>query len=243
VQTICLLSGLLCDDAVWATQVHALRQHHDVKVMHFAGFDSIGAMAAHVLANMPDRFLLAGHSMGGRVALEVYRQAPERVQKLALLDTGFGPAAADEAEKRGVLVRKALTNGIDAIAETWACPMIAPCNLADEELLDSILNMVGRMSGEIYAGQTRALLTRPDATPVLPGIHCPTLVLCGKQDTWSPPERHERMAASIPGSTLRLIDDCGHMSTMEQPDEVLASLEEWIAMTPHYGDKTNEYNR
>src|ERR1035437_1729117 len=98
VQTICLLSGLLCDETVWATQVDALRQRHDVKVMHFAGFNSIGAMAAHVLANTPERFLLAGHSMGGRVALEVYRQAPERVQKLALLDTGYGPAAADEPE-------------------------------------------------------------------------------------------------------------------------------------------------
>jgi pimeloyl-ACP methyl ester carboxylesterase len=240
VQTVCLLSGLLCDDTVWATQAHALRQNNDVRVMHFAGFDSISAMAEHVLANMPARFSLAGHSMGGRVALEVYRQAPERVQKLALLDTGYGPAAEDEAEKRGLLVRKALTDGIDAIAETWACPMIAPCNLADEELLDRILNMVGRMSGEIYARQTKALLTRPDATPVLPGIDCPTLVLCGKQDTWSPPARHEYMAASIPGSILRLIDDCGHMSPMEQPHEVLASLEDWIAMTPHHGDKTNE---
>jgi pimeloyl-ACP methyl ester carboxylesterase len=239
VQTICLLSGLLCDGTVWSTQAQALRQHHDVRVMHFANFDSIGAMAAHVLANMPERFLLAGHSMGGRVALEVYRRAPERIQKLALLDTGFGPAAADEAEKRGVLVRRALAEGIDAIAETWARPMIAPCNLADEELLD----MVGRMSGEIYAWQTRALLRRPDATPVLSAIRCPTLILCGKQDTWSPPARHEYMAASIPGSTLRLIDDCGHMSTMEQPDAVLASLEEWIATTPHYGDQIYETAR
>jgi pimeloyl-ACP methyl ester carboxylesterase len=230
VQTICLLSGLLCDDTVWATQVDALRQRHDVKVMHFAGFNSIGAMAAHVLANTPERFLLAGHSMGGRVALEVYRQAPERVQKLALLDTGYGPAAADEPEKRGMLVRKALAEGIASIAETWARPMIAPCNLADGALLERILNMVGRMSGEIYARQTQALLTRPDATPVLSKIHCPTLLLCGKQDTWSPPARHEYMAASIPGSKLRLIDDCGHMSTMEQPGEVLASLEEWIAL-------------
>ena len=229
-QTICLLSGLLCDATVWATQAQALRPSLDVRVMHFARYDSIGAMAAHVLKNSPDRFLLAGHSMGGRVALEVYRQAPERVQKLALLDTGYGPAATDEAEKRGALVRKAMAEGIDAIAETWARPMIAPCNLADTELLESILSMVGRMSGEIYARQTEALLTRPDATPVLSEIRCPTLVLCGRQDTWSPPARHVRMAASIPGSTLRLVDDCGHMSTMEQPDEVLASLQEWIAM-------------
>lgn len=239
-QTICLLSGLLCDDTVWAMQAQALRRQHDVRVMHFAGFDSIGAMAAHVLANMPERFSLAGHSMGGRVALEVYRQAPERIQRLALLDTGYGPAAADEAEKRGVLVRKALAKGIDSIAETWARPMIAPCNQVTPDLLDRVLSMVGRMSGEIYALQTRALLTRPDATPVLSRIQCPTLVLCGMQDTWSPPERHTRMAASIPGSILRLVDDCGHMSPMEQPRQVLASLEKWIAATPRYGDKTNE---
>ena len=145
-----------------------------------------------------------------------------------MFDTGYEPAAETETETRGVLVRKALAEGIDAIAETWARPMIAPSRQQDRELLERILRMVGRMSGEIYARQTRALLARPDATPVLPEIRCPCLILCGKQDSWSPPERHRQMAAAIAGSELRLIDDCGHMSTMERPDEVLLHLLAWM---------------
>jgi pimeloyl-ACP methyl ester carboxylesterase len=187
-------------------------------------------MAAHVLAGNPGKLALAGHSMGGRVALEAYRQAPERVSRLALLDTGCGPAAADEAESRGRLVRQATADGIGAIAETWARPMIAPSRQDDAHLLNVILEMVGRMSATTYDGQTRALLTRPDATPLLSLIRCPTMLVCGKQDAWSPPERHERMADLIPASRLRLIDDCGHMSPMERPAQVLAALEEWLAM-------------
>jgi pimeloyl-ACP methyl ester carboxylesterase len=228
-QTIYLLCGLLCDHTVWEIQTQALKkQGYDVRPMSFQGFDSLSGMATHLLKQAPARFSLAGHSMGGRVALEAYRQAPQRIERLALLDTGYEPAAEEEREKRGALVRKAMEEGIEAIAETWARPMIAPARQQDTELLNSILQMVGRMSGEIYSGQTRALLTRPDATSVLADIHRPTLILCGKQDAWSPPERHQRMAELITDSELRLIDDCGHMSTMEQPEEVLSILEAWM---------------
>jgi pimeloyl-ACP methyl ester carboxylesterase len=164
--------------------------------------------------------------MGGRVALEVYRRAPERISRLALLDTGYEPVGQGEAERRAVLVNKALKKGIETIAETWGRPMIAPRN--QPAVLGSVLDMVGRMSGEIYAGQTRALVGRPDATPVLASIACPTLVLCGAQDTWSPPDRHGRLVELIPGAILRIVDDCGHMSTMERPLDVLAALQEWM---------------
>lgn len=228
-QTIYLLCGLLCDSTVWDIQTKGLRSKgYDPRPMSFQGFDSIQGMAAHLLDEAPPRFSLAGHSMGGRVALEAYRQAPQRIERLALLDTGYEAAVPEETERRGVLVRKALAEGIDAIAETWARPMIAPSRQQDSELLESILSMVGRMSGEIYAWQTQALLTRPDSTPVLTGISCPTYVICGKQDGWSPPQRHREMADLIDGSELRLIDDCGHMSTMERPHEVLSILEEWM---------------
>lgn len=225
-ETLYLLCGLLCDEEVWAGQVPELGKRYDVRVVSFEGLDTIGAMAEKVLKDAPARFSLAGHSMGGRVALEVYRRAPERISRLALLDTGYEPVGVGEAERRAVLVNKALKKGIESIAETWGRPMIAPCNQAT--VLNPVLAMVGRMSGEIYAGQTRALVGRPDATPVLASIACPTLVLCGAQDTWSPPDRHERLAALIPGATLRIVDDCGHMSTMERPLDVLAALQEWM---------------
>lgn len=225
-----LLCGLLCDSTVWQAQARALRSRYDVRIINFEKQDSIEAMAAHVLSNAPPRFSLAGHSMGGRVALEVYRQAPQCIERLALLDTGYEGAAAGEAEKRAELVNRALKEGIDSIAATWALPMLAPEHRTDVTLVQSILAMVGRMSAGIYAAQTRALLSRPDATSTLKSIACPTMILCGEQDGWSPPERHQLMAELVPHSFLRLIDHCGHMSMMEQPEAILKAIEEWLAL-------------
>ena len=230
-KTIYLLCGLLCDEEVWAAQAGALERDYDVRVVSFTRQDSLKAMAEHVLADAPERFALAGHSMGGRVALEVYRQAPERVERLALLDTGYEAPQPDEAARRAVLVDRARAEGIDAIAAEWALPMLAPRHRFDAELMAEILEMVGRMSPEIYLAQTRALLKRPDAADVLARVDCPALVLCGRQDGWSPPERHERMAALMARPPiLRLIDACGHMSMMEQPEAVLGALRDWLVL-------------
>lgn len=230
-KTIYLLCGLLCDEVVWEAQAEALRQQHhaDVRVLSFQQDDSIAGMAGRVLRDAPEQFFLAGHSMGGRVALEVYRQAAHRVQRLALLDTGYEAATPGEDARRAVLVDRARAEGIAAIAETWAMPMLAPGNRGNARLVNSILDMVGRMSPEIYAAQTRALLGRPDATPVLSAISCPTLILCGAEDAWSPPERHARMAALVKGSVLAEIPACGHMSTMEEADAVTQALLDWAA--------------
>jgi pimeloyl-ACP methyl ester carboxylesterase len=230
-KTIYLLCGLLCDEVVWQAQAAALGPDYDVRVRSFLAQDSLAAMAEHVLADAPETFALAGHSMGGRVALEVYRRAPGRVERLALLDTGYEAAVPGEAAKRAVLVDQARAEGIGAIAAPWGLPMLAPDRRSDSQLVKQVFDMVGRMSPDIYAAQTRALLTRPDATDVLASVACPTLVLCGMQDGWSPPERHERMAALLPRPPLlRLIDDCGHMAMMEQPDLVLAAMREWLAL-------------
>lgn len=229
-KAVYLLCGLLCDRVVWEAQARALQAAYDVRVISFEGLDSLQAMADKVLDGAPERFALAGHSMGGRVALEVVRRAPQRVERLALLDTGFEPVAPGEADRRAVLVDQAQNEGIDAIAATWGLPMLAPANRDDPALVQAVVDMVGRMSGPIYAGQTRALLGRPDATDVLQRVACPAMVVCGKEDGWSPPERHERMAALIPGAQLRLIDGAGHMAMMEAPEAVLQALQEWLAL-------------
>lgn len=229
-KTAMLLCGLLCDEVVWEAQAEALRRDYDVRILKFVEQESMEAMAEHVLRNAPDRFALAGHSMGGRVALEVMRRAAPRVDRLALLDTGFEGPAADEAATRAILVDQAQQHGIGSVAAAWGLPMLAPRHREDPALAQAVFDMVGRMSGPIYAAQTRALLGRPDATEVLKNIACPTLILCGMEDGWSPPERHRRMAELAPCSILRLIDDCGHMSMMEQPDAVLTALRTWLAM-------------
>ncbi|SNT27546.1 Pimeloyl-ACP methyl ester carboxylesterase [Noviherbaspirillum humi] len=229
-KTLYLLCGLLCDSVVWEAQARALRSRYDVRVVSFEGLDSFAAMAEKVLADAPQRFALAGHSMGGRVAMEVYRRAPERFERLMLLDTGYEGVAAGEAEKRGVMVDLAKREGIDAIAGPWGLPMLSPAHREDKALVKAVFDMVGRMSPEIYARQTNALLTRPDATSVLESITCPTMIVCGMEDGWSPPARHEQMAKHVPHCELRLIDDCGHMAMMEQPEAILKVMEEWLEM-------------
>jgi pimeloyl-ACP methyl ester carboxylesterase len=236
-----LLCGLLCDEVVWRAQADALRRDYDVRVLKFVEQDSLQMMAEHVLRHAPERFALAGHSMGGRVALEVVRRAGPRVERLALLDTGFEPAAEGEAERRAVLLNRALEEGIDAIAAAWGLPMLAPRHRNDPALVLPVLDMVGRMSGAIYQAQTRALLGRPDASDVLEHLDCPTLILCGEQDGWSPPERHRRMADLAQHAVLRLVEDCGHMSMMEQPAAVLGALREWLDLPARTSNPKEPY--
>lgn len=241
-KTIYLLCGLLCDDIVWEAQARALAGDYDVRVVSFLEQDTLQSMAARVLADAPPTFALAGHSMGGRVALEVVRQAPQRVERLALLDTGYEAATPGEAERRALLVDQAQREGTAAIAAAWGLPMLAPRRRGDPAVVQPVLDMVGRMTGAIYAAQTRALLARPDATGVLRNLACPTLVLCGRLDGWSPPERHEAMAALIPHPPLlRLVDDCGHMAMMEQPGAVLAALHEWLALPAAHTTRKEEH--
>lgn len=229
-----LLPGLLCDRAVWAAQIEGLRNLAASQVVHYGERDSLGAMARHVLDTAPTaRFALAGHSMGGRIAFEVWRQAPERVTHLALLDTSYHPLAAGEAgenEKLGryTLLEKARRKGMRAMADEWARGMVHESRIGGP-VFDAVLDMFERSSPEVFAAQIKALLDRPDAEPLLPAITCPTLVLCGRDDAWSPPARHEHMHKRIAGSALVVIERCGHMSTMEQPEAVTAAFMEWLS--------------
>ena len=231
-----LVPGLLCDAMVWADQARGLSDLAEIHVAENGPHESIGAMADAIVAEAPERFAIAGHSMGGRVALEVIRRVPERVTGLALLDTGYEPLAGaeqgeKEAETRRRMVQKAHELGMRALGIAWVQGMVLSSRLTDRTLVPPIIEMIERRSAEYYAAQTRALLSRPDATDVLAGIRCPTLVLCGREDGWSPLERHRRLASLIPGSRLAVIEHCGHMSTMERPAAVTAELRRWFEET------------
>ena len=170
--------------------------------------------------------------MGGRVAFEILRIAPERVGRLALLDTGVHPFAGGEAGERErsgrmTLVRQSETEGMRAMGKAWAKGMVHPRRL-DSPLFEAILQMIERSNPARFAAQQNALLTRRDATPQLATISCPTLVLCGREDTWSGPAQHETIAAGIRGAVLRIIEDCGHMCTMERPADVTKALRAWL---------------
>jgi pimeloyl-ACP methyl ester carboxylesterase len=231
--SLILVPGLLCDATAWTPQVAALSGIANIRVADLPQCDSLGAMAEAILATAPERFALAGHSMGGRIALEVMRRAPERVERLALMDTGYEPVSRGEAGEREAagrqrMVAKARELGMRAMGFAWLQGMLHPRRLSDATLVASILDMIERRTPDYYAAQTRAMLSRPDATPLLAGITCSTLVVCGQEDAWSPVERHRRLAKLIPGSTLSIIEDCGHMSTLEQPGAVAAALRSWL---------------
>ena len=223
-----LLPGLLCDDTVWCHQLEHLADIARPVVPEYRDCDSINAMAECVLQNAPERFAVAGHSMGGRVALEMFRLAGERVDRIALLDTATGPAAGSETEKRMAWVRLAREQGMGALAGTWLPPMVHPDRHADVDFMQNLKAMIERFTPDQFHSEIRALLERPDATPLLGEIHCPALVLCGRQDRWRSPESHAEMAAAIAGAGFEVIDDCGHMAPVERPREVTACLRQWL---------------
>lgn len=237
VQTLVLLPGLMCDAAVWEPLFPHLPVNITPWVPDYGMVNTLGAMAALVLQQAPaERFALAGHSMGGRVALEVLRLAPQRVTHVALMDTGHlpraaGEAGAQEAAKRHTLLEVARNQGVRAMAQTWVQGMVHPDRLQDAALIEAVVAMFVRKSAEVFAAQIEALLARPDASDVLRALALPTLLQCGAQDSWSPPAQHADMQALAPHAVLDVIAHAGHMAPMERPADVAASLARWLAKT------------
>lgn len=232
--TLVLVPGLLCDAGVWAEQVEALAADIRVVVAENELLDSLGAMAARILAGTSGSLLVAGHSMGGRVALEVLRQAPARVAALALLDSGCHALPAGEAGERERAARMAFlelarTEGMRAMSERWLQDMVYPARRADQSLTGRIVAMQTRRSPEHLAAQTTALLARPEAGDVLRAANCPVLLLTGSDDRNSPPQANREMAGMVARGSLALLQECGHMAPMERPAQVTVALRSWLA--------------
>ncbi len=230
--TLVLVPGLLCDGLVWEAAIGELAPHLPCAVAVLDTQDTITAMAEDTLAAYPGPLYVAGHSMGARVALDMWRQAPDRVQRLALLDTGVHPFVEGEQVKRLERVKLAYKQGMRALADDWLPAMVHPSRLADATLMGALTAMVMRKSPQIHERQIRALLSRPDARPLLAGITCPTLVAAGRQDRWSPLEQHEQMVAALPDARLAVIEDAGHFAPVERPTEVTAALAQWALDRP-----------
>ena len=233
--TLVLVPGLMCDAHAWASVPSGLPEF-DCFVVDHGHADSLFDMAEQLLANAPARFAMAGHSMGGRVALQVMRIAPERVTHLGLFDTGHlpkpaGAAGDEEVRKRMALLAIAREQGVRAMATEWVKGMVAPQHLSDKALVESILSMFERKSADIFEHQLRALIHRPDATDVLQAVNVPTLVLCGELDAWSPPTQHQAMANCIPAHPpIVVVPDGGHMVMQEQTKAVVKAMREWLAL-------------
>ncbi|MGE5723023.1 MAG: alpha/beta fold hydrolase [Sphingomonadales bacterium] len=223
-----LLPGLMCDERIWAPQLREFAAQGAIAVPGYGDARSLVEMARRALAQAPAHFSLVGHSMGARVALEVFRLAPERVERLALLDTGIHLPKPNEAEKRYALRALGVREGIGRLVDEWLPPMVHPARRSDPALMEPLRAMAIAGGVERYEAQIEALLGRPDVLPLLGTIRCPTLVGVGRQDGWSPVEQHEAIAAMIPGAELAIFEDCGHMSPVEAPRQVNAALARWL---------------
>ena len=227
-QSIALLSGLLCDETFWTDIPRRLAVVAGTQVVSFRGFSSIPAMAQHVLDIAPEHFAVAGHSMGGRVALEIMRAAPGRVTGLALLNTGVHAVRDGEPQSRGHLLRVAFEHGMTALAAEWLPPMMGSDAARAAQLMPRLSAMIQRFTAEAYAGQVSAMLNRPEVLSVLPTIAVPTLLLSGSDDAWSPISQQQSIRRRIPHATLFEILGAGHMAPLERPDSVAIALREWL---------------
>lgn len=223
-----LLPGLLCDAALWTHQIETLADVADIVVPDLTQDDTAAAAVRRLLASAPDEFALAGLSMGGYLAFEVLRQAPDRVTRLALLNTSARPDPQEKARMREEMMRLADVGEFKGVTPRLLPKLLHPDRLEDAPLTAAVTAMAERVGREAFLRQERLLLTRPDSRHDLSLVHCPTVVIAGRQDTLTPLADSEEMAEKIPRAALVVIEDCGHLSSMEQPHVVSAVLRYWL---------------
>lgn len=225
-----LIPGLLCDAQLWQPQSVSLADIADIWVADHTRSDTMAGVAQDVLAAAPfASFALAGLSMGGYIALEIMHLAPQRVARLALLDTAAGADLPGQTQKRIDFIALAERGKFLGITDALLPLLIHPSRLAEQALTGVVKSMARNIGKEAFVRQQRAIMSRTDSLTRLAAIDCPTLVLCGRQDALTPLPRHEEIAAGINGARLEIIEDCGHLSTLEKPAEVTAALRRWIA--------------
>lgn len=224
-----LVPGLLCDERLWRHPIEGLAELADgILVPDVTVQDSVQGMARDILKAAPERFALAGLSMGGYVALEIMRQAPERIETLALLDTSARPDTLEGTKTRLALIEMAQDGRFDEAWRALLPKIIHPDRAEDPGIVAVVEEMARSVGPEAFERQERAIIGRPDSREDLPDIACPTLVLCGRDDALTPPYLHEELAAGIPGASLRVVERCGHLSALERPGEVTLAMREWL---------------
>jgi pimeloyl-ACP methyl ester carboxylesterase len=227
-EPVLLVPGLNCTPRLYAAQMAALWSFGPVTVADHRRADSMDAVAGQILAEAPPRFALAGLSMGGYLAFAIMRLAPERVTRLALLDTGARADTPEARERREAAIAATQAGRFDTVNEALWPVLVHKERVGDAALKEVVLEM-GRMSGpDAFVRQQRAIMGRPDSRPGLPAIACPTLVLVGDGDQLTPPELAQEMADLIPGARRVTVPQSGHLSTLEQPQAVTAALVEWM---------------
>ena len=226
---IVLIPGLACTPRLYAEQIAPLWTLGPVTIAQHARHDSMAEIAQAILASAPQRFALVGLSMGGYIGFEILRQAPERVAKLALLDTSARPDTQEQTENRRLQIGLTEKTRMADLADALFSRLVPARRAGDERLRGIVRTMAEETGAAGFIRQQTAIMHRPDSRPDLGAIRCPTLVLVGRDDELTPPDRAEEMAHGIAGARLVVLPECGHLSTLERPAEVTAALMAWLA--------------
>ncbi len=228
-KTLILLPGQLCDEALWDSQVRTLSNIARVVVADLAVDDSVGAMAERVLTGAPAQFAVCGLSLGGYVAFEVMRRAPDRVTHLGLMNTSARADEAHQADLRQRRVTAARIGTFKGVTPHFLPSIVSPANAANPAIADVVLAMTERVGRVAFERQQMAAITRPDCRDLLPAIAVPTLVIGGREDRVTPPALQEEIAAGIPGAQLMILENCGHLAPLEQAETVNQAMRRWLS--------------
>jgi pimeloyl-ACP methyl ester carboxylesterase len=227
---ILLVPGLVSSPRIYAPVMPALWQFGPVTLANHIRDDNMGSIARRILAEAPPRFALAGHSMGGYIAFEIMRQAPERVAKLALINTQARPDTAEATARRRAMIARAKRGEYRAVLDELFPGFVHPSRREDAALKQLIYDMGEDVGAEAFVRQQQAMMSRPDSRPVLAWIKCPTLVLTGDQDNTIPNALSVEMAGGIHGAKLTILPNCGHLPQPEQPQATADALVEWLRL-------------
>lgn len=228
-EPLVLLPGMMCDARLFGPQIMAFGNKHAVHLPPISGHDNVEAIASEILENAPKSFALAGLSMGGIVAMEVFRQAPLRVTRMCLMDTNALPETPAVAAMREPQIVKVMAGQLESVmAEEMKPNYLAP-GPGRQTVLDLVLDMALSLGEGAFLRQSRALQRRPDQQSTIRRLRVPTLVMCGEHDTLCPVSRHQFMADLVGHAKLNVVAGAGHLPTLEQPDAVIAAMQKWLA--------------
>ena len=228
-EPLVLVPGLLCSPALFASQIAEFGRDRKVAVADHTRSERMEAIAADILATAPERFALAGLSMGGYVAMAIVRAAPERVTRVAFLDTSARDDVPERVADRRRLMELAKAKGTREVQKVLLPRLVHPDRLGEAALVETVLKMADDTRVEAFVREQEAIIARPDSRPSLAAIRCPALVLTGEQDLQTPPELAREIADATPGARLVIVPGCGHLSTLERPEAVNAALRVWLA--------------
>lgn len=220
--------GLLCTGELFASQRRALSGVLEIAIGDHRSDDNFTGMARHILGNAPEKFVYAGLSMGGYAGFEIMRQAPERIEALILMNTSALADAPEQTERRKGLVAMAQSQGLDTVTDELLPMFLAEQNLGNKDLTETVHRMAGETGLDAFLNQQAAIMGREDSRSLLGAISCPTLVIVGANDILTPPELAREIADGISGAELKIIEDCGHLSAIEQPEAVSEAIKSFL---------------